>query len=93
MPDETTQQAEQPAEEPKEYSVDYEGAGFRAGHPGQFANCRVWFSSTTGEVLRVEPLVEVASTPAKPVSEQQTSESVAPAQPVEQSTTQENTGG
>jgi len=81
MPDEeTTQQAEQPAE----YSVDYEGAGFRAGHPGQFANCRVWFSSTTGEVLRVESLTGVALTPAEPVPEP-----VASAQPVEQSTVQE----
>ena len=75
-----------------EYFVEFIGAGFIAGHPGMYANCRVVFWTENGELKsRVEPLGGVAPIPAEPASEP-----AKPAQPVEQSAeppTNQSNGG
>lgn len=55
--------------------IEFNGAGFIPGVPGEFANCQVVFDEDTKEVLRVEPLGTVAvslsglDTSGNPVSE------------------------
>jgi len=96
MPDEeTTQQAEQRAENPNEEVWELQGAGFIPNRPGIYANCRVIFFVENGEVTsRIEPLGGVAPTPAESVSEPVVT-ALPDAQSTiqEQSTNQENTGG
>ena len=66
-----------------EYFVEFQGAGFIAGHAGIFANCRVVFENGTNNILRVEPLGGAA--PASPEPEQ-------PIQPVEEQASKTNGG-
>ena len=79
--------------------IEFNGAGFIPGVPGMFANCQVRFDSDTKEVLGILPLgagpasvttsqgpvtISVYGVPAEPVIS---------AQPVEQSSVEENQGG
>src|SRR5260370_145031 len=41
--------------------IEFNGAGFIPGVPGEYANCQVVFDSDTKEVLRVEPLGTLAT--------------------------------
>lgn len=77
-----------------EYFVEFQGAGFIAGHAGIFANCRVVFENGTNNILRVEPLGGAA--PASPEPEQPVEQPVSqveqPIQPVEEQAPKTNGG-
>ncbi len=73
--------------------IEFSGAGFIAGVPGEFANCQVVFDMDTKEVLRVEPLGTPPPAPPKPSKKAQAPQPDTTAQPVEQSAEQENQGG
>ena len=75
--------------------IEFNGAGFIPGVPGEFANCQVVFDSDTKEVLRVEPLgtPPPALEPVESVQQASSAESPTSAQPEKQSAEQENQGG